>query len=911
MRSVRLSLSIIVVGFLVASTAFGQTPPYEYYKVNAPVPITDFGTVTSTLTVPDNFTVNDLQVMVNISHTKASDLRITLKDPGGAVYVLSEYNGGFDMMNGFPYADFRYTIFDNNPTTPLGAGIPGTAIDDPATNSPLFRGIYKPESTLPTTGNINGSWTLEVYDNLIGNEGTLVSWGLIVNRYTQYKDLRIGAALDLWGSDRYSPPFIDDFTPLPQYTVQGYRPLAGSVFGAYQVQNSKVTSATSFQFKYTPPTGGTTVFDPVEFTLGANVYYITGNVPISQKGTYVASLTTQQRSDLYQTRPDNNRTDNVIVTPGSLAFDNGSASKVTDITSFMGECNGATYTIYQPQMFTSVDIWQSDAVELEPAPTPGYATIRVYDNAFTLLHTFGPYDLPKQGNKWVSYPVTPTMLAAGSYTIAVCVENPPAVGSTGFGVDELGSPFAPGGAIQRYYGNGVQWYSLDNGSSWVEESDAAFGTKMIRPNFIVNNSDIGVICFEAPTGTLGNSFTPQVRFGSFSHNPQLPNLLTVGKVSVIDNATGQTVAYTEKRIFFGPSSYETVVTFDPITGLAAGTYTLRAEVWRADDENDINNVYERTYVKPVGPVVISYNSKISAQKREEIRALLTEQGYDVQMFDRSFANFNFQANNPVVWAGEITETEAAAIREFVKKGNFFAVAPTSDVRNGDFRTTVFAQLANTDEYNTMETSLLKRSNLVAPKVDYSAYEYLLAKPEIPNLSKTEGGDDVATRFSNYVASSMQRLNIAVDVNEHPEFKREKPYTASSDIDVQGVRLGNLSVAQIVTRAKVERQQTPVFADQNSFEISQNYPNPFNPTTTINYNLPVDANVSIRVYDMLGRGVATLVSTTQNAGVYTVVWDATTDAGAQVASGLYLYRMEANPIDGSAASVMTKKMILKK
>lgn len=85
-----------------------------------------------------------------------------------------------------------------------------------------------------------------------------------------------------------------------------------------------------------------------------------------------------------------------------------------------------------------------------------------------------------------------------------------------------------------------------------------------------------------------------------------------------------------------------------------------------------------------------------------------------------------------------------------------------------------------------------------------------------------------------------------------------------------------------------------------FSIAQNYPNPFNPVTTISYTLPVNSNVKLAVYNLLGEEVAMLVNSEQQAGVYNISFDA-----AGLASGTYIYRIIANDF------VQTSKMILMK
>ncbi|MEX2189277.1 MAG: T9SS type A sorting domain-containing protein, partial [Bacteroidota bacterium] len=70
-----------------------------------------------------------------------------------------------------------------------------------------------------------------------------------------------------------------------------------------------------------------------------------------------------------------------------------------------------------------------------------------------------------------------------------------------------------------------------------------------------------------------------------------------------------------------------------------------------------------------------------------------------------------------------------------------------------------------------------------------------------------------------------------------------------------------------------------------FVLEQNYPNPFNPATTIRFAIPAASNVELRVYDMLGREVVTLMNEFKNAGSYQVNFDA-----GQIATGIYFYRL---------------------
>ena len=92
----------------------------------------------------------------------------------------------------------------------------------------------------------------------------------------------------------------------------------------------------------------------------------------------------------------------------------------------------------------------------------------------------------------------------------------------------------------------------------------------------------------------------------------------------------------------------------------------------------------------------------------------------------------------------------------------------------------------------------------------------------------------------------------------------------------------------------------------AFSLADNFPNPFNPATTIQYALPLAADVELTVYNVVGQVVRTLVAEHQGAGRYAVEWNATDDGGHSVSAGLYLYRLQAG---GEFAEV--KKMLLLK
>ncbi|MFH1851772.1 MAG: DUF4185 domain-containing protein [Candidatus Neomarinimicrobiota bacterium] len=93
------------------------------------------------------------------------------------------------------------------------------------------------------------------------------------------------------------------------------------------------------------------------------------------------------------------------------------------------------------------------------------------------------------------------------------------------------------------------------------------------------------------------------------------------------------------------------------------------------------------------------------------------------------------------------------------------------------------------------------------------------------------------------------------------------------------------------------------------DLGQNYPNPFNPSTSINYHLSRDAQVSLVIVDLRGREICTLIDCRQSAGNLQVQWDGCDSRGIPVAAGVYLYRISATALSTGLTQQSTRKMIL--
>ncbi len=102
---------------------------------------------------------------------------------------------------------------------------------------------------------------------------------------------------------------------------------------------------------------------------------------------------------------------------------------------------------------------------------------------------------------------------------------------------------------------------------------------------------------------------------------------------------------------------------------------------------------------------------------------------------------------------------------------------------------------------------------------------------------------------------------------------------------------------IMKRLHCNNNDAPI-ANEKKYELLPNYPNPFNPTTNISYQIKDNGLVTLKIYDILGKEVATLVNEVQSAGIFNVQWNAST-----FSSGTYFYKLTAGNF------IETKRMLL--
>ncbi len=138
-------------------------------------------------------------------------------------------------------------------------------------------------------------------------------------------------------------------------------------------------------------------------------------------------------------------------------------------------------------------------------------------------------------------------------------------------------------------------------------------------------------------------------------------------------------------------------------------------------------------------------------------------------------------------------------------------------------------------------------------------------------------------------SSANQLSEVLDFNITPS----EGYIQSSTITFDNIILAGENGQELDYQDSFVYELSSSDLIPSTTDLSNIYPNPFNPSTTIDYNLSNATDVSLVIYDMKGSIVKTLVSNFQDAGLHQVSWNGKNDANAQVSSGMYLVRMEAD------------------
>ena len=268
------------------------------------------------------------------------------------------------------------------------------------------------------------------------------------------------------------------------------------------------------------------------------------------------------------------------------------------------------------------------------------------------------------------------------------------------------------------------------------------------------------------------------------------------------------------------------------------------------------------------------------------------------------ANYNPQADvdddGTVDFSDYVTAAASFGRTAVVPAGSKLAVVPQRPGVNAD--TEMALQLASdkvlVGETVTLTVSMANASQLngfgLELVYDADKFEFVSAAPADNDLLKSEGGE--TPLFKNWPeAGRVSVVNAIIESGSVSgegalvtfTFKVLREFEDNARFEIaQGVVFDPDKLQNpVVTLGALDVQSTPT-----EFALHQNYPNPFNPQTNIPYDLAEGGNVVLRIYNLLGQEVRTLVRERQAPGRYTVQWSGMDDRGVSVSSGIYFYRV---------------------
>jgi hypothetical protein len=180
--------------------------------------------------------------------------------------------------------------------------------------------------------------------------------------------------------------------------------------------------------------------------------------------------------------------------------------------------------------------------------------------------------------------------------------------------------------------------------------------------------------------------------------------------------------------------------------------------------------------------------------------------------------------------------------------------------------------------------------------DADKFEFVEAAPAENDLLKTSGGETpiffkqtesgqvtIANAVVDGEAVSGQGSVVTLTFKVLREFEDKARFEVADGIVFDSEQFANA----VVVLGALSVESTPT-----EFALLQNFPNPFNPETTIKYNLAEASDVHLRIFNIVGQVVRTLVAERQSAGRYQVRWSGTDDRGVSVSSGIYFYELSA-------------------
>ncbi|MCH7964551.1 MAG: lamin tail domain-containing protein [Bacteroidetes bacterium] len=417
------------------------------------------------------------------------------------------------------------------------------------------------------------------------------------------------------------------------------------------------------------------------------------------------------------------------------------------------------------------------------------------------------------------------------------------------------------------------------------------------PDIIIETGEGTVL----PPKSFAVIFEGDYPFGLGIYDEMIPPEALVLKIS--DNSFGSTgMANTSDR---------------PVWLLSPADDTLQAYTYSADNSASFSD----EKIEMTGNNSQSnWENTLNSNGTPGFQNSVTPLNFDLEMSSLSFIPaFPTEGDDVTIFTkvkNKGTDTAASYSIEIYNDANFDSTADPGEL----IFSQNFSDLASGDSItvSTIMSSLTAGDYQIISKVIFSEDENLLNNELIDAFTVSPPGNnfnDVVLNELIYAPSSgepewvelFNRTSSQLNLKEWTISDLTSTVTITSedkfiDSNIQQIGKYSYRLKQIDYNGTFEYSKI-IEIDVDApleFELSQNFPNPFNPSTKINYQIPKLSLVTLKVYDVLGNEVATLVNEEKSAGNYEVEFNATT-----LPSGIYFYKLQAGSF------VETKKMVLMK
>lgn len=462
----------------------------------------------------------------------------------------------------------------------------------------------------------------------------------------------------------------------------------------------------------------------------------------------------------------------------------------------------------------------------------------------------------------------------------------------------------------------AQLKSPNNQADYIVVTAAQFETALQpfvewrqQKGFTVKVADIQNVYTEFPDSGAQFSIRDFISYAlTYWQNPKPKYVLLVGGINFIPSY------YVASSFASDTSLHEDSVAIDEWYAVNSieSSYKPEVEIGRfpVNNSKELQNIIAKT---------IYFEDSLSRKSYPEDFLFLTDKTdsssftYEVNQFISSTlpANYSketiFAGNDPSI---EITRTH---LFESLNKGtlffsyyghgayqrlsryNLFTYNDVDSLKENNLPF-IFSSVACSQNFDVPEDSSLIVKLLTLPKggaaatVASSGLDYLTSGSEFLKYFYNAVFENPGTRIGDALLSAKSSL--------------EFPSITSDAVARRYTLLGDPALkmpADAVASVGNGYNQIP-----NGFVLEQNYPNPFNPSTQIQYQVSKPGLVSIKVYDLLGKEITTLVNSEKKEGDYTVTFDA-----SGLASGIYFYRMQVTSDAGNNIFTSTKKLIVLK